>query len=180
MKKINFSIIWWLVVISYISIIYATLGIAPKIWDLINDLLGGRGVMAQHFIYTITSSLIFLYLVYIKKENALIKYFWFFICIGLGFLIVKTTPFPAEKIHIAEYGILGVLLYNALKIHSDRFCWKLYVAGVLLCMAIGAVDEVIQFLLPNRVFDWRDIFLNGASGALTLFLIRFSILKERV
>ena len=32
--------------------------------------------------------------------------------------------------------------------------------------AVGAVDELIQWGLPNRVGDWRDVGFNSAAGLL--------------
>lgn len=92
--------------------------------------------------------------------------------------MVKLSAYPAEKIHIAQYGILGVLLYNALKIDFDKFAKKLYVIGAAICLVSGALDEVIQWLLPNRYFDLIDLFINGASGIIALFLIRNNILRR--
>lgn len=180
MKKAGQRVGWWFAVVAYIALIYSTLSVAPQWWDFIDATLGGKGIMVLQFLYAIIAVAIFLFLVYIKKENALVKYFWFFVCVGAVWAIMKSIPYPAEKIHFAEYGLLGILLYNALKIDVYRYDWKLYFVGALLCIAIGAMDEAIQLILPNRYFDWRDIFINGVSGVIALCLIRLSILEEGV
>lgn len=180
MKKTKQRICWWIAVVAYIALIYSTLGVAPQWWDAIDAAFGGKGMRVLHVLYAIMAVAIFLYLVYIKRENSLAKYFWFFLCVGVIGVVMKSMPYPAEKIHFAEYGLLGVLLYNALKIDVDCYDWKLYFVGVLLCVAIGAMDEVIQLILPNRYFDWRDLFVNGTSGAIALCLIRLSILREEL
>lgn len=98
--------------------------------------------------------------------------------IGTFIVIVKLAKLPAEKIHVAEYGLLGVLLYNALRIDFDRFGKKLYVYGILVCLIVGTLDEIIQLILPNRYFDWCDVFVNGVSGIVMLLMIKFSILRD--
>ena len=85
---------------------------------------------------------------------------------------------PGEKIHMIQYGVLGIFLYNALKIDFNRFDKRLYIFGSLISMILGSIDEVIQGVLPNRVFTWHDVFINGLSAIIALLLIRFNILKK--
>jgi hypothetical protein len=71
---------------------------------------------------------------------------------------------PEEAVHLLEYGILGVLLYRAL---ADRIPDPtVYIAAILIGILVGTVDELIQWLIPGRFWDFRDIVLNG--GAVTL------------
>ena len=176
-KKIYLRKIWWIAAFLYVVFIYSTLGIAPALWNKLNYFLGGKVILAQYIIYSIIGLLILIYIAFIKKEKSPIKYFLFFLFIGLFFVMIKLAKYPAEKIHIAEYGLLGVFLYNALKMHFNRLSGKLYTYGFILCLIIGALDEVIQWILPNRYFGWYDIFMNGASGMITLLIIRFNIIK---
>ena len=39
-------------------------------------------------------------------------------------------------------------------------------AMVLFVVAVGCVDELIQWWLPNRVGDWRDVGMNALAGTL--------------
>jgi hypothetical protein len=159
-------------------IIYFTLGSAPAIWKNFNALLQGKGVFAQYIIYSFTGIIIFIYILFIKKERAISRYFLFLLFIGMSFIMIRLEKNPGEKIHLAEYGLLGILLYNALKIDFDRFSLKLYFYGSLICFLAGAFDEIIQGILPNRYFTWHDIVVNGLSGIIALLMIRFNILRE--
>ena len=170
--------IWWAITICYIMLIYATLGFAPAIWKNLNTLLQGKGVLAQYIIYSLIGIIAIIYIVFIKKERAINRYFLFLLFIGMSFIMLKLEKNPGEKIHLAEYGLLGVLLYNALKIDFDRFSPKLYIYGSLICVLAGAFDEVIQWLLPNRYFTLHDIFVNGLSGIIALLVTRFNILAS--
>lgn len=71
---------------------------------------------------------------------------------------------PEEAFHFVQYGVLGILLFRALGFRlADP---SVYVAGALLGAAAGIADELIQWLVPNRYFDYRDIGINAAAGAL--------------
>jgi hypothetical protein len=76
---------------------------------------------------------------------------------------------PEEAVHFIEYGVLGVLLYLALSLRlTDR---SVYVAVVLTGILVGTVDELIQWLVPGRFWDFRDIILNGGAVALVQIAI---------
>lgn len=178
MTKETLRKFWWTMTILYIILTYATLGVMPTVWSRLNILLGGKGLLAQYIIYSIIGMSVFIYILFIKKEKSLAKYLLFLLFVGIFFIMVKFEKNPAEKIHMAQYGLLGVLLYNALKFDFDRFNKRIYLYGSLICLVTGAFDEVIQKLLPNRVFTWHDVFINGLSGIIALFCIRFNILKQ--
>jgi hypothetical protein len=168
--------IWWCITAIYVMVNYATLGIMPGIWEKINAIMGGQGIILQYIIYSSITLTLFAFLIFIKKERSLVKYL-----LLLLFIIVFITMYlleenPGEKIHMVQYGILGVLAYNALKIDFNRFNKALYLYGALFCLSVGALDEIIQWLLPNRWFTWHDVFINGASGILALLIIRFHLL----
>lgn len=178
MQKRNLKRIWWLITILYISFIYATLGIAPAIWKNLNNFFKGHGVVAQYIIYSAIFILVFIYILFVKKEKSLAGYLLFFLFVGIFFIMVRFEKNPGEKIHMAQYGLLGVLLYNALKIDFNIFDKYLYLWGSLICLIAGAMDEVIQGILPNRFFTWHDIFINGLSGIIALLVIRVNILRK--
>jgi hypothetical protein len=71
---------------------------------------------------------------------------------------------PVEAVHLVEYGILGVLAARALRHHAAD-SGSLLAAGLLVAL-VGTLDEVIQWLVPNRFFDLRDVVINAGSGAL--------------
>ena len=71
---------------------------------------------------------------------------------------------PEEAVHFLEYGVLGVLLFRALGtgIHDN----SVFVAGALIGIFVGIIDEIIQWLVPGRFWDFRDIVLNGGASIL--------------
>jgi hypothetical protein len=71
---------------------------------------------------------------------------------------------PEEAVHLLEYGVLGILLYPVL---AERIPDPtVYVAAILIGILVGTVDELIQWLVPGRFWDFRDIVLNGGAVAL--------------
>jgi hypothetical protein len=71
---------------------------------------------------------------------------------------------PEEAIHFLEYGVLGVLLYRALRLHIPDP--GVFVAGALLGAIVGTVDEILQWVVPDRYWDFRDLVLNGGASVL--------------
>jgi len=69
---------------------------------------------------------------------------------------------PEERIHLVEYGLLGLL--------ASRQVEPLPVLGLLA--AVSVADESLQSLLPSRVGDLRDVAVNMGSGLLGLCLER--------
>ncbi len=79
---------------------------------------------------------------------------------------IAVPRFPAERLHFVEYGLLGMISLRAsLRTTAGRWGASLGLAAAVICL-IGALDEVIQYLLPNRVFEWQDIWLNIWGGLL--------------
>jgi hypothetical protein len=74
--------------------------------------------------------------------------------------------FPSERFHFLEYGLLGALVLRAsLKTRPAHWGASFGLAALVLT-SIGVMDEVIQYFLPSRVFDWRDIWFNLSGGVL--------------
>lgn len=91
--------------------------------------------------------------------------------VGIGILLVTgalLVNFPEERIHLVEYGLIGLMLGWALAGISR---WpELWPLAVALVWMVGLGDELIQAVLPNRVYDVRDIVLNGLAGMAGLYL----------
>lgn len=78
--------------------------------------------------------------------------------------ISRLTGQPEEAVHFLEYGVLGVLIYRVL---AERVTDPtVYGATILVGLLVGTVDEFIQWLVPGRFWDLRDILLNTGAVAL--------------
>ncbi len=123
-------------------------------------------------------SLILVHIISNRERYSVGQYLWFALISCLYGLILYIVDVPEEQVHFIEYGILSGLIYIALKldIHNNVY---VYFLSAFIVFAFGAVDEIIQWILPNRVFDIRDIVLNGIAGILVQILIAMVINKRR-
>ncbi|MFB0518714.1 MAG: VanZ family protein [Acidobacteriota bacterium] len=75
-----------------------------------------------------------------------------------------------ELIHLAEYGILSLLIFYALKGRLSKWlacCWSL-----MLTTTVGMCDEGLQWLLSSRVGELRDLAIDSSGGLIgQLFLL---------
>jgi hypothetical protein len=66
-----------------------------------------------------------------------------------------------EAMHLPQYGVLSLLLYRAFsRRYGDRGA---YACAALLGAFLGTFDEVIQWAVPRRTFEFRDIIINVLS-----------------
>ncbi len=76
---------------------------------------------------------------------------------------------PEEAVHFLEYGLLAALLHRTLRASIPDP--TLFATVILVGAIIGTVDEVIQWVVPGRFFDFRDIVLNTGAVALAQVVI---------
>ncbi len=87
--------------------------------------------------------------------------------------IALAMEVPQERLHLVEYGALALLMRAAIaesaaiRRLADRVSnvdvWALGAAT-----AIGWLDEAVQGVLPNRMYDLRDVAFNALAAALAL------------
>ncbi len=66
-----------------------------------------------------------------------------------------------EAMHLPQYGVLSLLLYRAFsRRYRDRGA---YACAALLGVSLGIFDEVIQWAVPRRFFEFRDVTINVLS-----------------
>ena len=132
----------------------------PSYWNRLNELLSGNGLLFQYVLYAAIGVGLTLLLYrkgfFNQAKNVLVTLF-FVVAFCVMFYLEKN---PGEKIHMFQYGIFGWLLFKALALDSKNTSVHLYLTGGLICLIAGALDEVIQGILPNRYFTWHDVFIN--------------------
>ncbi len=90
-----------------------------------------------------------------------------------GWYIMHNLNIYEERIHFIQYGLLSILIAYSLQLKMTG--WRLMLATFVLTSFFGWMDEIIQYYLPMRYFDWRDVRFNVAAGILGIIL--FVILK---
>ena len=76
---------------------------------------------------------------------------------------------PEEAVHFLEYGVLGLLLFRALRLQIHDA--TVFVAAALAGVIVGTADEIIQWIVPGRYFDFRDIALHGGASVLVQVVV---------
>lgn len=85
-------------------------------------------------------------------------------------LVLVRMEIPEERTHLVEFGVVAVLLLEALTeraLHGGRVPVPA-VTAITATVVVGAIDEGIQWLIPNRVFDVRDVAFNALAGAMAV------------
>ena len=100
--------------------------------------------------------------------------------LGLGiaaiWMVAERSPSAesnaVERFHFFEYGLLTWLFYRAIgpagvrtASHADSRAAgtsdvSLLVIPALAGLLVGTADEALQWYVPSRVGEWRDVFLN--------------------
>jgi len=65
-----------------------------------------------------------------------------------------------ERFHFVEYGLVSLLFYRAFRPAADL---SLIVLPILAGLIVGTFEEWLQWFIPGRVGDMRDVFLNLAA-----------------
>jgi len=89
---------------------------------------------------------------------------------ALAYLFMLWQPFFAEKLHIPEYGALGFLALKDLSRQNPKRIFNNIIYALCFVALVGSLDEAFQWVLPDRVFEVRDIVTNVISGFLGALL----------
>ena len=197
----------WLAVVSYTAIIFLTLSYIRTVTNYLMQQFG-EDILARVTVVTLIGigGGVLIYLLSTRRRR-LVRLLYFAGVIALYSYMISAEfrsfvhgwtqhlgytgaflqaqdifpVYPGEKVHLLEYGFLGVLFCNALRYRiKDKTGYLLALLGVYL---IGLMDENIQWTLPNRVGEYRDALVNLISGALGLLaiglVIRPPIFRQR-
>lgn len=156
----------WLWVLLCSLAIFATIPLARSIQKIVEETVG-----REYFGYAVIVSVgvCFSALLYWLISRSLIKessrFVWLTLIAGVYvYVTIQLWSNPEEAIHFLEYGLLSYLVFRALVVRiSDG---TIYLTAALFVLFVGTLDEVIQWMIPNRSWDYRDVGLNGLSGVL--------------
>ncbi len=157
---LHFKISRTTVFISLFIIISASF--MRQVLEFIQAYIGKSGITILLWLLMTAGCIAVFALYIIKKRVPVIKTSALAFLLIMGLVLSWRMKGPMEeKVHILEYAVLGWLATKDLiKVNKK-------VAGIalacLFCVAVSISDEVFQAVLPYRVFDIRDIVLNGLA-----------------
>lgn len=156
----------WLWTLAVMVAIYSTLGPARTLAD----------ALREHNLLRVSFALVLLLVVvaiaasWVKRRPGRAE-----IGVALGVALAYLGTFlrmgsPEERTHLIEYGIVAALIHQALleRVRNGRSVPAPAALTVAVTALLGVLDECIQALLPNRVFDVRDIFFNAFAGFMVI------------
>ena len=159
----------WLWVLAVMAAIYATLGLAQTLAETLRercllDISIGLFLLCMFLVAAtvLTQGL------KVRPGGAEVAVI---ISVATAYLLVFTRmTVPTERSHLIEYGVVGILIFEALTeraSHGRRVPLPPLLA-VLATATLGVLDECIQAILPNRVFDPVDILFNLLAGTMAV------------
>ena len=158
----------WIALLIVLTGIYSTLGTAPEIVALI----GARIVenAGTSLFFAMLALLVVLPIFFIDKQVGRLE-----IVVGIGILSVFLMAWLrvgswAERTHLFEYALVAALVHEALLERRDngRRVPAPTLLGLLIALLLGLLDEGIQYLLPNRVFDPVDVAFNSLAATIII------------
>ena len=157
----------WLCALAVVVAIYSTLGLAGTLAEVLRE----RNLLPASLLF-----LLFLLVAAIVgsglKRRPGRREVW--VALGItavyGLAVLRMSGSPEERTHLFEYGIVAVLIYHALSERSQNGRWVRAPAALALVVTalLGWLDEGIQALLPNRVYDIFDVFVNALSALMAI------------
>ena len=111
-------------------------------------------------------------------------------CLAIIILVLSSTPgsyFPKHPevlnsaVHFTEFVLLGYFLGRALKMGYSMANAKVIFWSVFICTFFGFLDELHQFLVPERVFDLVDLAFDllGSAAGCSILLFQKTIHPDR-
>jgi hypothetical protein len=150
----------WLPVIAWTLFIYATIPLARAVQQWVAD----HGARAA-FTWAVYASVAIgvLLAIHQLRRRAVPVALRQWIVLGVMAAIFGWGTWhlrgnPEEAMHLPQYGVLSLLLYRAF---SRRYGdGGAYACAALLGAFLGIFDEVIQWAVPRRTFEFRDMIIN--------------------
>jgi len=161
----------WLLVVFCVLSILLIVPIARTIRNFV-ELNWGVSLFGYFVLFfVICAFLVCLYLLWFRlRIRSVSNYIWLAaVAFVYVFFTLELWGRPEEAIHFLEYAILGYLLYRALAFHiHDK---GIYFIAFMIGALVAIFDEGLQWMIPRRVWDFRDLGINALSVALFLIAI---------
>ena len=154
----------WIALAIVLAGIYATLGQTPAIVAALGtDLIASA---EANLVFALLILLVLIPVFFVDKRLARLE-----IAVGVGILAVFLLTWLRlgsweERTHLFEYALVAALVHEALLERRDngRRVPAPTLLALLISLFLGLLDESVQYLLPNRVFDPVDVAFNSLAA----------------
>lgn len=151
----------WLFIAFYITAIYLTL---PLMRSILNFLYSSIGKQSIGIMVNVSLGIAIGITIFLTNKKGVSRTLLAAVPLAAALMFIYTLERPEERVHFLEYGVLGVLVLKGVKERK----WRMSLAMAFV-FTVGAIDECIQLLLPNRVGDLRDVAMNAIGGTLGIW-----------
>ncbi len=161
----------WFAAVAYVAFVYSTIPYMPQVWSLLRTYTG-EAIRHVGIVAVVVFALAVVVSIWRTRANYTLTRYGLLLGLAVvyAYLLSAFAQFPAERLHLVEYGFMGYMFLRALRIDLPTG-WAYAVAwGIAVLVGIG--DECIQLVLPQRFFEVKDIQLNGVSAGLGLCVVR--------
>lgn len=149
----------WAATGAYTAFLFLSLPLAPTFWAWLRQ--HRLAILALNVLIGAVLALWAFYVSTRLKTRRLLRLALLAPLLATYGYALSKLPYPQERLHFVEYGFLAFFLYRTLHLMASR--WASVRATVAIGFVVGMVDEVVQYFLPNRVFDPRDLAANAAA-----------------
>ncbi len=155
----------WTYVAAWVLVIYCTIPVARAFREAVNEQVGRE--MFLYVTFAIVLAVAIAAFASLSRRKLPVNAYLCLFAILVAFMafVYDLRDIPEEAIHVVEYGVLGLLVYRAFT-HRVRD-HSIYILGSLVVGMIGILDEYIQWVVPSRYYELRDIGINFCAGALS-------------
>ena len=157
----------WVCSLAVLVAIYSTLGLAGTLAGVLRD----QNLMRASFFFLMFLTMATIVGSGLRRRPGR-REVW--VALGVtavyGMTVLRMGVSPEERTHLFEYGIVAVLIYQALSERSQNGRGVRAPAALALVVTVllGWLDEGIQALLPNRVYDNFDVASNALAALMAI------------
>lgn len=161
-------VVRWGVALVYTALIFSFAPLVLPLWNLLARLLTleGAGSTLNNgviIVGLVTATGILLY----ARERRVPTYFWLAAVLGgYAYLVTLHCEYPVERVHTIQYSLLAWFFFRALRLDLSEV--PSYVLAAVAVFLVGAADEGLQDLIPDRSSSLDDMITNWAAGGLGL------------
>jgi len=160
----------WGLLLSYSLLILFTLSIVRRIRDYLTTTLGEQGFSyAVAGVFGICAIIAVIWIIRLRIYEKPVQMIVLVLTSACYIYFILRLELVVERIHYIEYGLVTILAFRAIAPlfpNSGAF-----ILSLMYVIALGTFDEGVQWILPTRVGEIRDVWINLTAGFLGLFPI---------
>ncbi len=156
----------WIMALIVVIAIFASIGLASKLAETLRD----RGLISIGFWIGIGLVALTVFIQGLRIKPSKVEIFAWVGIAAIYLLVFLRMHVPEERSHLIEYSVLAVIVFEALLERRKQGASIKYPAVLawVLTSSVGVFDELIQLLIPFRVFDPIDIFFNTLAAFMAI------------